>query len=94
MADDALVEREPTMIAAEVEDDVVLLHIKSGMFYQLNKVGARIWLLLETPATVAALCARLQESFEVTPQACREATVEFLDQLSEKGAVKITVPPA
>ena len=94
MADDALVERETSMIGAEVEDDVVLLDIKSGMFYQLNKVGGRVWLLLETPATVAALCARLRESFEVTPQACREATVEFLEQLREKGVVKITAPPA
>jgi hypothetical protein len=89
-ADDARVERVEDMIAAEVENEVVIMHIGSGNFYQLNSFGARVWDQLETPATVASLCARLQEKFDVAPDVCRNDVTAFLIQLRDSGVIRIS----
>lgn len=89
-ADDARVERVEDMIAAEVEKEVVIMHIGSGNFYQLNSFGARIWDQLEAPATVGSLCTRLQGMFDVAPDVCRNDVTAFLTQLRDSGVVRIS----
>ena len=90
IGENARVERAVNMVAAEVEDEVVVLNIDSGYFFQLNRVGARIWALIETPRTFSDLCGGLQEAFDVSPEECRRDVGEFLQQLRTSGVITVT----
>ena len=90
LTDTDTAERAPNKVAAEMGDETVILDIESGHYFQLNKVGARIWSLIEAPLSVAEICAKLEAAFEVDHDTCRAEVVSFLDTMRGKGLVRIS----
>jgi hypothetical protein len=87
--DSAMISRKPTLIAADVADEAILLDVDSGYFFQLNKTAARIWGLVETPRPLAEVCAELAKTYAVDPAVCRGDVVEFVSDMRERGLVEI-----
>ena len=87
--DDTIAARADNKVAAEMGDETVILDIESGFYFQLNKTGARIWGLLETPMTLAALCAKVEAAFDVDPVTCRAEVIAFLETMRGKDLVRI-----
>ncbi len=77
--------RNSDLISASFDEDLVMLSIQTGRYYGVNSVGRRIWELLEESRTVASLCDRLVQEFEVTPLKCQEEVLIFLNALNEQG---------
>lgn len=73
--------------AAVNTDELVMLSISANRYYGLNSVATRIWELLETPMTVAQICGRLCEEFEVDVQNCQTAVLKFATELVDAGVV-------
>jgi len=71
--------------AAVDSDEAVMLNVAAGKYYGLNAVAARIWELLEHPMTLAQLCAKICEEFEVDSQTCEAAVLEFADEIIGNG---------
>ena len=90
---DVTVRRKPGLISAGSDDELTLLDVDHGDFVQLNKTAAAIWTLLDEPMTVAALCARLAESFAIMADDCREDVTAFIASLGERGLVELSLPP-
>jgi len=89
-----VVSRNEEPVAVEVDHTVVMLSIAQGMYYGMEGVGRRIWALLDTPRTVASLCDRLMEEFEVDRTECEADVREFLEQLRQSNLIRIhDVPP-
>ncbi|MGE0554387.1 MAG: PqqD family peptide modification chaperone [Gemmatimonadales bacterium] len=89
-----VVSRNEEPVAVEVDRTVVMLSIAQGMYYGMEGVGRRIWALLETPRTVASLCDRLMEEFEVDRADCEADVREFLEQLRQSSLIRVhDVPP-
>jgi hypothetical protein len=68
-------------------EEAVMMSVEAGRYYGLNAVASRIWELLETPMTVAQLCGRLCEEFEVDAQTCEAAVLKFVNDLLDNGIV-------
>jgi hypothetical protein len=68
-------------------EEAVMMSVEAGRYYGLNAVGSRIWELLETPKTVAQLCAQISEEFEVDAQSCEADVVKFTEHLIDNGIV-------
>jgi hypothetical protein len=47
----------------------------------------RIWELLETPMTIAEVCARLHEEFEVEAEHCEIAVLKFANDMANNGII-------
>jgi len=80
--------REP--VAADVDQTVVMMSIARGNYYSVDGVGARIWKLLQTPRSVAALCEVLVEEYAVEPEQCRADVLAFLARLRDEGLVEVS----
>jgi Coenzyme PQQ synthesis protein D (PqqD) len=65
--------------------ELVMLSVSAGRYYGLNSVGARIWELLETPMTVAQICARLCEEYNVEAQECETEVLKFANEMVHNG---------
>jgi hypothetical protein len=68
-------------------EEAVMLSVVAGRYYGLNAVAARVWELLESPKTIAQLCAQIYEEFEVDAQTCEAEVLKFVDALIDNGIV-------
>ena len=62
-------------------EEAVMMDVTAGRYYGLNAVASRIWELLETPKTIAQLCAQICEEFEVDAQTCEAEVLKFVQDL-------------
>lgn len=86
---DTKLSRNEKILHAPVDaENSVMLDIASGNYFGLNAVAARIWeLLAERPMTIADICARLCEEFEVDEATCEGAVLEFVKTMVDNGLV-------
>jgi hypothetical protein len=85
---DTTVSRAGETIYARVgTEEAVMMSVTAGRYYGLNVVAGRIWELLERPMTIAELCARLCEEFEVGARTCEAEVLRFMDELIDNGIV-------
>ena len=89
-----MVRKQGDWLAASVGDELVMMSPGEGLYLGLTSVGARIWELIETPAALDDVCARLMEEYDVEPEACRAEVESFLQDLAKHGAVALDPSPA
>jgi Coenzyme PQQ synthesis protein D (PqqD) len=80
--------RDSDILHASVgSEEAVLMSVTAGRYYGLNAVASRIWELLETPKTIAQLCAQICEEFEVDAQTCKSEVLKFVQDLIDNELV-------
>jgi hypothetical protein len=68
-------------------EEAVMMSVAASRYYGLNAVGKSIWELLEQPRTIAEICTRLCEEFEVDAQTCQAEVLKFVNDLIGSGIV-------
>ncbi len=72
-------------------DEAIILNTRTGRYFGLNPVGARVWQLLqERNLTVGEILESLLAEYEVEPYRCRQDLFDLLEQLQSQGLVQIT----
>lgn len=84
------VRRGDGLLEAEVDGEMVGLHVDNGTCYGFNGTAYRIWQLIEQPRTLADLCATLAGEFAVDPAACEGDVRALLDDLARDRLVTLT----
>jgi Coenzyme PQQ synthesis protein D (PqqD) len=79
--------RAPGIEARAVERTAVLMAPERHIYFAVNRVGTRIWSLLQEPRSVAELVGILTVEFSVEEAECRRHTEEFLRELLGKELV-------
>lgn len=82
------IRRNEDMIGAPVEGGYVLLDVERGKYLHFNATAMRIWEMLETPKTVAALCTAMQERFDVAPDRCAREVGALADRMLAAGLIR------
>lgn len=81
-------------VDAVVDGQVVLLSPIDFSYHALDRVGARVWALLEAPQTDAALISTLTSEFEVDAERCRADLDPFLTRMVEIGVLEASADDA
>lgn len=89
-AGDTIVARKPGLLEAEVDGEIVALHIDSGKCYGMNEVASHIWSLIASPMPVLKIEAALMGRYEVGQADCREQTAALLAELEREGLIAVT----
>jgi hypothetical protein len=76
-------------VSTNVEGESVILNFDEGVYYGLDEVGARVWELLQSPVTFAAIRERLLAEYEVEPDRCERDLRSLLGELAEAGLVEV-----
>ncbi|MDT8759752.1 PqqD family protein [Sphingomonas psychrotolerans] len=87
---DPLVSRGGSLMEAEVDGEMVGLHVESGTCYGFNGTAYRIWQLLDQPVRLSQLCAALSEEYDVSPDVCETEVRLLLDDLGQSGLVTLS----
>ena len=86
---DTTLQRNDDIFSTDVDGEVVMMSIERGSYFGANKMGSRIWELLEQPTLVSGLCEQLMEEFDVDPDRCRTDVLAYMEHLSEHELVEI-----
>lgn len=84
-----LISRDGDLIFAEVDGEAVALNAARGLCYGLDAVGLRVLQLIDPPATLAEVCARLIAEYEVDDATCEQDVADLIDHLMAEGLVKV-----
>lgn len=89
MGEDMMVRRTGEMIEAEVDGELVALHVDNGTCYGFNGTATRIWAMIEQPRRLSELKEELLQEFDVDPSTCEAQLKDLLDELAADGLVEI-----
>ena len=89
LAPSTTVVRVEGLCSGELDGEVVLMSLDQGRYYGMDRIGTRIWQLLETPFVVSDLCDQLQKEYDANPEECERDVMAFLDQLSKANLLKV-----
>jgi len=76
-------------VSCTVEDEAVILHLKDGVYFGLNPVGAFVWNHLKQPQRVSELQEKVIAEFEVVHEQCEADLRELLSDLLKSGLVEV-----
>ncbi len=82
--------RSNGLLSASVDDEIVMMSVDAGQYYNLNAMGAQIWRLLKTPKTVDQIVAILAETYDASDATIRIEVGAFLDRMEREGALEMT----
>jgi Coenzyme PQQ synthesis protein D (PqqD) len=76
-------------VSCDLAGEAAILNIKSGVYYGLNPVGARIWNLMQEPRKVAEIQNEITNEYEVEPERCARDLAALLEKLFAEGLIEV-----
>jgi hypothetical protein len=77
-------------VHCDLEDEVVILGLKDGVYYGLNPVGAFIWNLIQNPITVKEIKEAILDEYDVEEDVCETDLLELLTNLMDKNLIEVS----
>jgi hypothetical protein len=77
----------PNVISRRIGDDIVLFHLDSDRFYELNGTAARFWELLNEGQDTAEIRNQLLKEFSVEAEQLDGEAATLLDSLRREDLI-------
>ncbi len=88
---DSLVTVTKDQMSCGLDDEAVILSMKTGVYYSLNPCGNRIWSLVQKPVKVGKIRDTLLKEFDVDKKQCEEDLLSLLSDMVKEGLIHIEV---
>ncbi len=76
-------------VSADLDGEVVILHLGGGEYFGLDEVSARVWELVASPTTVGEIERTLLAEYDVEGAECASDLDSLLASLDERGLIEI-----
>ena len=86
---DSVVVASTDQVSADLSGEAAILHLKSGIYYGLDAVGARIWQLMTEPRTIADIESAILAEYDVDVSQCASDVRSFIEGLAAEGLVDV-----
>lgn len=83
------IQRAPTILYSDLSDEVAMMDIEQGRYFGVDHAGARMWLLLDKPTAIDALCHQLVREYNIELDKCRAEVLAFATELYGHGLVTV-----
>lgn len=77
------------VVFRDLQGELVLLNLTTGVYFGLDQVGTRIWQLLQEHQVLQSVLDRMVEEYEVAETQCREDLLKFVALGLEKGLFEL-----
>jgi hypothetical protein len=71
-------------LANEIDGEVVMMNIETGLYVSLNNTGKVIWDLLDTPKSIQTIIDLLVDTYKITLEQCTTDVVPFIEQMMQQ----------
>jgi hypothetical protein len=90
----SIVQRDPEVIAAEADQDLIMVSVATGNYYGISDVAREIWDAIESPKRISDLVDDLTASYQIDSFSCEAQTLSFLEALLDEGLLQVKDAPA
>jgi hypothetical protein len=87
---DSKIKLSNNQVASQIDDDLLVLDMKSGDYFKIQETGVVIWKLLEDETTVTDIVDHLMQEYAISQEQCIDETMKFLTDLMNIGYIEIT----
>jgi superfamily II helicase len=77
------------VLSQELQEEAILLNLKTGVYFGLDEVGRRIWQLLKEHEDLSKVMAALLVEYDVSEERCREDLLDLGKNMETQGLVKV-----
>jgi hypothetical protein len=74
-------------VSADLNGEMAILGLRSGVYYGLNEAGCRVWKCLEQPHNLAEIRDILLEDYEIDFVQCEKDVEAILIKLFREGLI-------
>ena len=85
----SIIQRDPEIIAAEADQDLIMVNVATGHYYGVSDVAREIWDAIEQPKRISDLVDDLTAIYHIGSSTCEEQTVFFLQALLDEGLLQV-----
>ena len=77
------------VIHRDLQGELVLLNLNTGVYFGLDSVGTRIWNLLQEHRSLQMVLDALLQEYDVTEAQGRQDLLTLVSQMREKGLIEV-----
>jgi len=92
VATDTIIVQHSEAMAATVEGRIVLLSVRAGAYFELNRVGGEIWEMLSAPRRVGDICEILAQSHDADLAEVTRDVIDFVAVLIKRKLARVVGP--
>jgi hypothetical protein len=89
LAPNTRVKATSDQVSSELGQEVVILHVKNGIYYGLDQVGVVIWKKLQEGCQVSDIVGSVMSEFDVGAKQCEEDVFRILSELIDAQLVQV-----
>jgi hypothetical protein len=89
-----IVQRDPDVIAAEADQDLVMVSLANGFYYGISDVAREIWEAIDHPKKISDLVDDLTVTYNIGRSKCEEDTLLFLEELLSERLLQVRDGPS
>lgn len=86
---DTRFERAESVVGRMIEGNIFLVDEYGRRLHALTRLGTFVWGLLEDGSTLREIIGKVAHKFDMTEEVADADTRRFLDELAEKGTVRV-----
>lgn len=87
ITNDCTISQVPGNIVSNMNDEMVMLNIENGKYYNLGEIGGVIWEKIGSAITYQQLVSALLLEFDVTKSECEQHVINFINSLQAENLV-------
>ncbi|HEX8400891.1 MAG TPA: PqqD family protein [Allosphingosinicella sp.] len=76
------------LLEADVNGEIVALHVEKGQCYGMNTVASRVWELLAEPTSAEQICETLSSEFDVDRETCLTDVEALIADFDSEGLIR------
>lgn len=88
-SDASIVNRTTNQVCCDMGGESIILNLKSGIYYGLDEVGAKIWALIEQPKAITDIRDAILKEYDVEADACDRDVLAFIEQMDAAGLIEV-----
>ena len=73
-----------SVVVRDLDGESVILNIESGIYFGLDRIGTRVWQLIEAHGDVDAIVRVMEHEYDADPQTLRADAEALVAALVEK----------
>jgi Coenzyme PQQ synthesis protein D (PqqD) len=78
---------QPDVVSRRLDDQTVLVNLRTNRIFELNRTGARLWDLLGEGSSESQIVERLLAEFDVPQEQLEREVRELIDSLLDEGLI-------
>ena len=84
------ISRSPSVLAAEVDDEIVMMSVEHGLYFGLDDIASDIWKRIEVPCSFAKLVDGLVADYDADREAISADVRALLERMAAQNAIMVS----